>query len=35
VRWALSQGDLITVFAPLDFIEIVKDKIEKMKNIYN
>jgi predicted DNA-binding transcriptional regulator YafY len=35
LRWTLSQGDMIQVLSPPEFVEEVRDKIEKMKNIYN
>ncbi|GHV69874.1 DeoR family transcriptional regulator [Spirochaetia bacterium] len=34
LRWALSQGDMITVLNPPEFVETVKEKIEKMHKLY-
>jgi predicted DNA-binding transcriptional regulator YafY len=34
LRWTLSQGDMIKVLHPPEFVAMVEDKIEKMKRLY-
>ena len=32
--WLLSQGSWVKVVSPQDFVEEIKEEIDKMKNIY-
>jgi predicted DNA-binding transcriptional regulator YafY len=34
LRWALSQGDMIKVLSPPEFVETVKEKLKKAAKKY-